>query len=122
MSDAFQTAGTSIGEVGQQLAQAMGGGVDYTFNWFYADNKHIAYFNSGNNPVRHKGVVGQLHRFLALGSNDLQKVAHFLDAFDLPGYALRFRLLLGGAHLAVQGDPADERPRSRGRVQPDRAG
>jgi hypothetical protein len=23
-----------------------------TFNWFYADNQHIAYFNSGRNPVR----------------------------------------------------------------------
>jgi acyl-homoserine lactone acylase PvdQ len=26
--------------------------IDYTFNWFYADDKHIAYFNSGQNPVR----------------------------------------------------------------------
>lgn len=26
--------------------------VGYTFNWFYADNRHIAYFNSGHNPVR----------------------------------------------------------------------
>ncbi|MCA1656756.1 MAG: penicillin acylase family protein, partial [Actinobacteria bacterium] len=26
--------------------------IDYTFNWFYTDNKHIAYFNSGQNPVR----------------------------------------------------------------------
>ena len=26
--------------------------IGYTFNWFYADNKHIAYFNSGNNPER----------------------------------------------------------------------
>ena len=26
--------------------------VDYTFNWFYTDDKHIAYFNSGLNPVR----------------------------------------------------------------------
>ena len=26
--------------------------VGYTFNWFYADDKHIAYFNSGLNPVR----------------------------------------------------------------------
>jgi acyl-homoserine lactone acylase PvdQ len=26
--------------------------VEYTFNWFYADNKNIAYFNSGLNPVR----------------------------------------------------------------------
>ena len=26
--------------------------IGYTFNWFYANNKHIAYFNSGLNPVR----------------------------------------------------------------------
>jgi acyl-homoserine lactone acylase PvdQ len=28
--------------------------VGYTFNWFYADSKHIAYFNSGANPIRAK--------------------------------------------------------------------
>ena len=26
--------------------------VGYTFNWFYTNNQHIAYFNSGLNPVR----------------------------------------------------------------------
>ncbi len=26
--------------------------IGYTFNWFYADDRHIAYFNSGQNPVR----------------------------------------------------------------------
>ena len=26
--------------------------IGYTFNWFYADSEHIAYFNSGANPVR----------------------------------------------------------------------
>jgi Penicillin amidase len=26
--------------------------IGYTFNWFYTDNQHIAYFNSGLNPVR----------------------------------------------------------------------
>jgi acyl-homoserine lactone acylase PvdQ len=30
--------------------------IGYTFNWFYADPEHIAYFNSGNNPVRAKGI------------------------------------------------------------------
>ena len=30
--------------------------IGYTFNWFYADSKDIAYFNSGNNPVRHTSV------------------------------------------------------------------
>jgi acyl-homoserine lactone acylase PvdQ len=26
--------------------------IGYTFNWFYIDDQHIAYFNSGANPVR----------------------------------------------------------------------
>ncbi|MEU6174715.1 penicillin acylase family protein [Streptantibioticus parmotrematis] len=26
--------------------------INYTFNWFYADSEHTAYYNSGNNPVR----------------------------------------------------------------------
>ncbi len=26
--------------------------IGYTFNWFYASSQHIAYFNSGQNPVR----------------------------------------------------------------------
>jgi hypothetical protein len=30
--------------------------VGYTFNWFYADAEHTAYFNSGLNPVRADGV------------------------------------------------------------------
>jgi acyl-homoserine lactone acylase PvdQ len=30
--------------------------VNLTFNWFYADDRDIAYFNSGNNPVRANGV------------------------------------------------------------------
>jgi acyl-homoserine lactone acylase PvdQ len=34
--------------------------IGYTFNWFYIDAKHIAYFNSGNNPARAKGTTGQL--------------------------------------------------------------
>ncbi len=29
---------------------------DLTFNWFYVDSKHIAYYNSGANPVRGKGT------------------------------------------------------------------
>jgi acyl-homoserine lactone acylase PvdQ len=34
--------------------------VGYTFNWLYADDKDIAYYNSGNNPVRAPGTTGQL--------------------------------------------------------------
>ncbi|MEA2362364.1 MAG: hypothetical protein QOD71_1509 [Thermoleophilaceae bacterium] len=30
--------------------------IGFTFNWFYADNRDIGYFNSGNNPVRAPGV------------------------------------------------------------------
>jgi len=26
--------------------------VGYTFNWFYADDRHIGYFDSGHNPIR----------------------------------------------------------------------
>ncbi|WP_329583886.1 penicillin acylase family protein [Kitasatospora sp. NBC_01250] len=32
----------------QQAAQ----NINYAFNWFYADDQHIAYYNSGSNPVR----------------------------------------------------------------------
>ncbi|HEY6759836.1 MAG TPA: penicillin acylase family protein [Baekduia sp.] len=34
--------------------------IGYTFNWLYADDKDIAYYNSGNNPVRADGTTGQL--------------------------------------------------------------
>jgi acyl-homoserine lactone acylase PvdQ len=30
--------------------------IGYTFNWFYTDDKNIAYFNSGQNPVRAKNT------------------------------------------------------------------
>jgi acyl-homoserine lactone acylase PvdQ len=30
--------------------------VGYTFNWFYIDDQHSAYFNSGENPVRARGT------------------------------------------------------------------
>ncbi|MEU0440690.1 penicillin acylase family protein [Streptomyces sp. NPDC006186] len=30
--------------------------INYTFNWFYADAQHTAYYNSGDNPVRATGV------------------------------------------------------------------
>jgi acyl-homoserine lactone acylase PvdQ len=34
--------------------------IGYTFNWFYVDHRHTAYFNSGDNPVRARGATGQL--------------------------------------------------------------
>ncbi|WP_030270512.1 penicillin acylase family protein [Streptomyces sp. NRRL B-24484] len=40
----------------QQAAQ----NINYTFNWFYADSRDIAYYNSGTNPVRAPGVDGGL--------------------------------------------------------------
>ncbi|CAL9626744.1 hypothetical protein SUDANB105_05974 [Streptomyces sp. enrichment culture] len=30
--------------------------INYTFNWFYADSEHTAYYNSGDNPVRASSV------------------------------------------------------------------
>ena len=30
--------------------------INFTFNWFYADDRDIAYFNSGDNPVRAAGA------------------------------------------------------------------
>jgi acyl-homoserine lactone acylase PvdQ len=32
----------------------------YTFNWFYTDDRDIGYINTGANPVRARGVNGQL--------------------------------------------------------------
>jgi acyl-homoserine lactone acylase PvdQ len=34
--------------------------IGYTFNWLYADDRDVAYFNSGANPVRAAGTTGQL--------------------------------------------------------------
>jgi acyl-homoserine lactone acylase PvdQ len=34
--------------------------IGYTFNWFYADDRDIAYFNSGNNPVRSRKIDPEL--------------------------------------------------------------
>jgi acyl-homoserine lactone acylase PvdQ len=34
--------------------------IGYTFNWFYADDRDIAYFNSGNNPVRSRRIDPEL--------------------------------------------------------------
>jgi acyl-homoserine lactone acylase PvdQ len=39
-----------------QTFQKAANKIGYTFNWFYADPRHIAYFNSGANPVRPKHV------------------------------------------------------------------
>jgi len=38
-------------------------GVDYTFNWFYVDDRDISYFKSGLLPLRAPGVSYDLPRF-----------------------------------------------------------
>jgi len=38
-------------------------GVDYTFNWFYVDDRDISYFHSGLLPLRAPGVSADLPRF-----------------------------------------------------------
>lgn len=45
----------------QQAAQH----IDYTFNWFYADSAHTAYYNSGLNPVRPATVAPDLPTWAA---------------------------------------------------------
>ncbi|MFS8203818.1 penicillin acylase family protein [Streptomyces sp. CWNU-52B] len=39
-----------------QTFQAAVQHINFTFNWFYADSRHTAYYNSGDNPVRATGV------------------------------------------------------------------
>ena len=41
---------------GPQDFQSAAQHINFTFNWFYADSQHTAYYNSGDNPVRAGGV------------------------------------------------------------------
>ncbi|WP_329342235.1 penicillin acylase family protein [Streptomyces sp. NBC_01352] len=41
---------------GPETFQSAAQHINYTFNWFYADSEHTAYYNSGDNPVRAPGV------------------------------------------------------------------
>ena len=43
--------------------QKAAGAIDYTFNWFYADDRDISYFSSGLLPVRSKQVDFDLPRW-----------------------------------------------------------
>jgi acyl-homoserine lactone acylase PvdQ len=43
-----------------QTFQAAAQHINYTFNWFYADSRHIAYYNSGDNPARPADVAPDL--------------------------------------------------------------
>ncbi len=51
----FQTLTTAAVHSPQQFFQTMAG-FDLTFNWFYADSKHIAMYSSGRLPLRAPGV------------------------------------------------------------------
>jgi acyl-homoserine lactone acylase PvdQ len=53
--------------------------IGYTFNWFYIDAKHIAYFNSGNNPVRAPGATGQLPMASTLEWRDFDPALNTAD-------------------------------------------
>ncbi len=46
--------------------QKAANGVDYTFNWFYADDRDIAFFSSGRLPVRAAGTDTDLPRWAGL--------------------------------------------------------
>src|SRR5262249_38369784 len=43
--------------------QSAAANVGYDFNWFYVNSAHIAYFNSGLNPVRATGTAPTLPMF-----------------------------------------------------------
>jgi hypothetical protein len=43
--------------------QKAASGIDYTFNWFYTDDRDISYFSSGKLPIRAKGVDYDLPRW-----------------------------------------------------------
>jgi acyl-homoserine lactone acylase PvdQ len=57
--------------------------VGYAFNWFYVDDKHTAYFNSGNDPVRPRGPNYNLpvwgkQKYLWKGFNDQLNTAQYI--------------------------------------------
>ena len=61
--------------------------IGYTFNWFYVDSRHTAYFNSGNNPVRPPNVdplVPTNARFEWRGFNPDDDTARYTPASQHP--------------------------------------
>jgi acyl-homoserine lactone acylase PvdQ len=46
-----------------QSFKAAAAGIDYTFNWFYTDDRDIAYFSSGRLPLRARGTDFDLPRW-----------------------------------------------------------
>jgi acyl-homoserine lactone acylase PvdQ len=55
----FQALSTGAVHSPQEFFKTMSG-FDLTFNWFYADSKHIAMYSSGRLPLRAPGVNGGL--------------------------------------------------------------
>jgi hypothetical protein len=54
--------------------------IQFTFNWFYTDSRHIAYYDSGANPVRAPGVDPRLptsSRFEWRGFDPASNVADY---------------------------------------------
>jgi acyl-homoserine lactone acylase PvdQ len=61
--------------------------IGYTFNWFYADDQDIGYFNSGNNPVRPAGLdplVPTKADFEWEGLDPSNNTAHYTPADQHP--------------------------------------
>jgi acyl-homoserine lactone acylase PvdQ len=63
--------------------------VNFTFNWFYADNQDIGYFNSGDNPERAPGADPDLPNWGTgeydwRGWEDTFKTAHYTPFSEHP--------------------------------------
>ncbi|MFI7241443.1 penicillin acylase family protein [Streptomyces qinglanensis] len=52
----FQMFNDPEAVTGPESFQEAASRIGYTFNWFYADARHTAYYNSGLNPTRSPGV------------------------------------------------------------------
>ena len=57
--------------------------INFTFNWFYADDRDIAYFNSGDNPVR---AARRRPRLPELGHGRVRLAGLGDDLQDRPTY------------------------------------
>jgi acyl-homoserine lactone acylase PvdQ len=107
--------------------------VDYTFNWFYLDDRETAYFNSGANPVRPRGVDGNLptsvrHGWRRIGTPFAQHpqardqpVLTSWNNKQAPGYAAANGQTFGPVYRSQSLDEAIAQ-RTRGGRKLDRAG
>ena len=57
-----------------------------TFNWFYADDRDIAYFNSGGNPIRARGVDPDFPTW-GTGAYDWQNFNPVLQSSDVTPFS-----------------------------------